>query len=44
MVAYYEKLVKKYPLVSIEDGLAEEDWQGWAYLTKAVRQYCSTGR
>jgi enolase len=33
MVAYYEKLVNKYPIVSIEDGLAEEDWDGWKKLT-----------
>jgi enolase len=33
MVAYYAGLVDKYPIVSIEDGLAEEDWEGWAQLT-----------
>ncbi len=33
MVEYYEKLVDKYPIVSIEDGLAEEDWAGWKILT-----------
>ncbi|MCH8931442.1 MAG: phosphopyruvate hydratase [Nitrospinae bacterium] len=33
MVAYLEKLVKKYPIVSVEDGLAENDWQGWKQLT-----------
>ncbi len=36
MVAYYENLVKKYPIISIEDGLAEEDWNGWAYITKQI--------
>jgi len=36
MSAYYENLVKKYPIISIEDGLAEEDWDGWAYLTKQI--------
>lgn len=36
MVKYYEKLVAKYPIVSIEDGLAEEDWDGWSLLTRAV--------
>jgi len=36
MVDYYEKLVKKYPVISIEDGLAEEDWQGWAHLTQRI--------
>ena len=34
MVAYYEKLVDSYPIVSIEDGLAEEDWEGWKMLTE----------
>ena len=33
MVDYYEGLIKKYPIVSIEDGLAEEDWDGWKILT-----------
>jgi enolase len=36
MVKYYEKLVNKYPIVSIEDGLAEEDWDGWKLLSDAV--------
>ena len=34
MVAYYEKLVDSYPIVSIEDGLAEDDWEGWKMLTE----------
>jgi enolase len=33
MVEYYEELVRRYPIVSIEDGLAEEDWTGWQQLT-----------
>lgn len=33
MVAYYEKLIKKYPIFSIEDGLDEGDWAGWKILT-----------
>lgn len=33
MVDYYAQLVEKYPIVSIEDGLAEEDWNGWKLLT-----------
>ncbi|MFA7216799.1 MAG: phosphopyruvate hydratase [Candidatus Paceibacterota bacterium] len=33
MVAFYENWVKKYPIVSIEDGLAEDDWEGWSLLT-----------
>jgi enolase len=33
MVAYYTGLVDDYPIVSIEDGMAEEDWEGWALMT-----------
>ena len=33
MVDYYEMLVNKYPIISIEDGLAEDDWDGWKLLT-----------
>ncbi|MBM3506281.1 MAG: phosphopyruvate hydratase [Alphaproteobacteria bacterium] len=36
MVAYYEELVRDYPIVSIEDGMAEDDWGGWDALTKAI--------
>jgi len=36
MVALYEKWVSKYPIVSIEDGLSEDDWDGWKALTKAL--------
>jgi len=36
MIAYYKKLVWNYPIVSIEDGLAEDDWAGWALLNKAL--------
>ncbi len=36
MIAYYEDLVNKYPIISIEDGLAEEDWEGWDRLTKKL--------
>jgi enolase len=36
MIAYYEGLVAKYPLVSIEDPLAEDDWAGWAKITAAL--------
>lgn len=36
MIKYYEDLVSKYPIVSIEDGLAEDDWTGWAALTKVL--------
>lgn len=36
MVDFYEELVNKYPIVSIEDGLAEEDWAGWKLLTERL--------
>ena len=36
MVDFYEALVKRYPIVSIEDGMAEDDWEGWAHLTKRI--------
>jgi enolase len=36
LTAYYRKLVETYPIVSIEDGLAEDDWSGWALLTKEL--------
>jgi len=38
MVAMYEKWVKDYPLVSIEDGVGEKDWEGWKALTEALGQ------
>jgi enolase len=36
LVDWYEKLVKQYPIVSIEDGLAEDDWDGWQLLTERI--------
>ena len=36
MAAYYQDLVGKFPIVSIEDGMAEDDWEGWAALTDAI--------
>ncbi len=36
MVAYYADLVARYPIVSIEDGMAEDDWEGWAHLTREI--------
>jgi enolase len=36
MVEFYSGLVEKYPIISIEDGLDENDWEGWAKLTKAL--------
>lgn len=36
MIVYYEELIKRYPIISIEDGLAEDDWDGWKEMTKRV--------
>ena len=36
MIKWYEELISKYPIVSIEDGLGEDDWDGWVKLTKAI--------
>ena len=36
MIAYYEELISRYPIISIEDGLAEDDWDGWKQLTKRL--------
>ncbi len=36
LTGYYEELIRKYPIVSLEDGMAEEDWLGWSILTKAL--------
>lgn len=36
LIAYYEKLVKDYPIISIEDALGENDWQGWQKLTEKI--------
>jgi enolase len=33
MIDYYEALIKKFPILSIEDGLAEDDWKGWKMMT-----------
>lgn len=38
MVEYYAKLVKSYPIVSIEDGMAEDDWDGWKIMTDKLGQ------
>lgn len=40
MVAYWEKWVKQYPIVSIEDGMAEDDWDGWKNLSNALGEKC----
>jgi enolase len=36
MIAYYEEIVEKYPILSIEDGLSENDWKGWKSLTERL--------
>jgi enolase len=40
LVKFWEKWVKQYPIVSIEDGMAEDDWNGWASLTQAIGKKC----
>lgn len=40
MVAYWQGWTQKYPILSIEDGLAEDDWHGWHALTKAIGDKC----
>ena len=36
MISYYERLVEKFPIISIEDGLAEDDWDNWSKLTRRL--------
>ena len=36
MISFYESLVQKYPIISIEDGFAEDDWEGWNLMTEAL--------
>ena len=38
MIAYYKELTEEFPIVSIEDGLQEDDWEGWKALTEALGQ------
>jgi len=40
LVKYWEGWVKKYPIISIEDGMAEDDWKGWKMLTDAIGSKC----
>ncbi|MEI6264026.1 MAG: phosphopyruvate hydratase [Sphingobacteriia bacterium] len=40
LVKFWEKWVKQYPIVSIEDGMAEDDWNGWKALTQAIGSKC----
>ncbi len=39
MVSFYEDLCKKYPIISIEDGMAEDDWEGWRHLTRMMGKH-----
>jgi enolase len=41
MAAFYTDLVTRYPIVSIEDGMAEDDWHGWKVLTDAIGKRCN---
>lgn len=40
LVKFWDKWVKQYPIASIEDGMAEDDWDGWKLLTKTVGEKC----
>jgi enolase len=40
LVKYWDKWVKQYPIASIEDGMAEDDWDGWKLLTKTIGDKC----
>ena len=40
MVKYYRNLTGKYPIISIEDGMSEDDWDGWKYLTDEIGSKC----
>ncbi len=40
MISFYEKLISEYPIISIEDPLAEEDWDGWKKLTEKIGNKC----
>ena len=42
MVALYRTWCEKYPIVSIEDGLAEDDWDGWRMLTDGARRHAAS--
>ncbi len=39
MTEFYQSLVKKYPIISIEDGLSEDDWEGWKVMTNALGKH-----
>jgi enolase len=41
MVGFYSDLAGRYPIISIEDGMAEDDWEGWRALTQAIGSRCN---
>jgi enolase len=40
LVKYWESWVKQYPIISIEDGMAEDDWKGWKMMTESLGSKC----
>jgi len=40
IIEFYESIIKKYPIISIEDAMAEDDWGGWSQLTKKIGDKC----
>ena len=40
LAKYWEKWVKQYPIISVEDGMAEDDWAGWAMLSELIGDKC----
>lgn len=40
IIDFYEKIIKKYPIISIEDAMAEDDWDGWGRITKKIGDKC----
>ena len=44
LIAFYQGLCSKYPIISIEDGCAENDWKGWKKLTNGTRTESAVGR
>lgn len=44
MISYYEELLDEFPIVSIEDGLQEDDWEGWQKMTETAWKKGAAGR
>ena len=40
MINFYEQLIKDYPVISIEDAMSEDDWDGWKKLTSSIGSKC----